>query len=55
MSESTDRESSLSVDEWGATWGSPNRLVRRWMHRLRNGKQDQDQHDDTTQSESDSK
>ncbi|GAA0448929.1 hypothetical protein GCM10008985_00310 [Halococcus dombrowskii] len=53
MSDSTDHESSLSIEEWGATWGSPSRMVRRWIHRLRNGKQDP--HNGTNQSETDSK
>ena len=39
MTESTDNESSLSTEEWGATWGSPARMVRRLVDRFRNGKQ----------------
>lgn len=53
MSESTDHESSLSIDEWGATWGSPARMARRLLDRFRNGKQDHQ--NGTSPEDSDSK
>lgn len=49
MSERTDHESSLLIEEWGATWGSPARMTHRLLDRFRNGKQN-----GTAPSESDS-
>lgn len=35
MSDSTEYESPLSVDEWGTPWGAPGGAVKRWIRRRR--------------------
>jgi hypothetical protein len=50
MNDSTEHESDLSIKEWGATWGSPSEMIRQWMQRLRNGKQDS--HNGSSRSDS---
>jgi hypothetical protein len=51
MSDSTDydhdHESTLSVEEWGAPWGSPGGALKRWIRRRRADSNETDRNSDS--------